>query len=84
MANNDMDGEEEPLLGSTNSLSQSKIFSQSFNTMSDMSTIGTRDHFLKNAENTTEAAVPKQPFEFRALEVCLESACKCLESEVCI
>lgn len=22
------------------------------------------------------------PFEFRALEVCLESACRCLESEV--
>jgi len=24
------------------------------------------------------------PFEFRALEVCLESACKCLESEVSV
>ena len=23
------------------------------------------------------------PFEFRALEVCLESACRCLEEEVC-
>lgn len=29
------------------------------------------------------AADPKVPsFEFRALEACLESACRCLESEV--
>ena len=77
MASNDVDGDEEPLL-------RRKRFSLSFNAMSDMSTIGTRDHSLKNTENATGAAVPKQPFEFRALEVCLESACKCLESEVCI
>lgn len=36
----------------------------------------------------TEGAAPlapKQlPFEFRALEACIESACTCLESEVCI
>lgn len=45
---------------------------------------------LQNAENDPNsitgppvAAGPKLlPFEFRALEACLESACRCLESEV--
>lgn len=33
---------------------------------------------------TSDGRVKVVPFEFRALEVCLESACRCLESEVCI
>ncbi|XP_061346821.1 magnesium transporter MRS2-F-like [Gastrolobium bilobum] len=34
------------------------------------------------AQDVPEAPAPKQlPFEFRALEACLESACMCLESE---
>ncbi|XP_029128985.1 magnesium transporter MRS2-F [Cajanus cajan] len=35
-----------------------------------------------NAEVVTGKPAPKQlPFEFRALETCIESACRCLESE---
>ena len=41
----------------------------------------------ENANSTMNdlvAAGPKVlPFEFRAIEACLESACRCLESEVC-
>jgi magnesium transporter len=34
--------------------------------------------------NDLVGAGPKVlPFEFKALEACLESACRCLESEVC-
>lgn len=34
--------------------------------------------------NDLVAAGPKVlPFEFKALEACLESSCRCLESEVC-
>ncbi|TKY60473.1 Magnesium transporter MRS2-F [Spatholobus suberectus] len=36
-----------------------------------------------SAEKVTGAPAPKQlPFEFRALETCIESACRCLESEI--
>lgn len=38
----------------------------------------------KPALNLCKEGITKVlPFEFRALEVCLESACRCLESEVC-
>lgn len=37
-----------------------------------------------NPRNSEDLPAPKKiPFEFRALEACLESACRCLESEVC-
>ncbi|RRT66812.1 hypothetical protein B296_00033877 [Ensete ventricosum] len=32
---------------------------------------------------TNDGSTKVAPFEFRVLEVCLESACRCLESEVC-
>ncbi|KAK7358766.1 hypothetical protein VNO77_00705 [Canavalia gladiata] len=42
----------------------------------------TADNYKISSETATVAAAPKQlPFEFRVLEPCIESACKCLESE---
>lgn len=39
----------------------------------------------EDSHDVPAAAAPKQlPFEFKALEACLESACRCLESEVII
>lgn len=44
-----------------------------------------KDSSPKSTINVSIAAGPKLlPFEFRALEACLESACRALESEVCI
>lgn len=50
----------------------------------DGKNIEIKDESANSTMNSIVAAGPKAlPFEFRALEVCLESACRCLESEVC-
>lgn len=58
--------------------------SKSFDISSDTSNIDVKEDSHKNSSDELAAAAPKQlPFEFKALEACLESACRCLESELC-
>lgn len=54
-------------------------------TFQDMQKIDVKWSKAKTAEaGKSVASAPKQlPFEFRALEACIESACTCLEFEVC-
>ncbi|KAL7255275.1 hypothetical protein ACSBR1_009431 [Camellia fascicularis] len=58
----------------------SHVMSGNFNNLSDMP--NTEKGSSNSATGRPEAPGPKLlPFEFRALEVCLESACRCLELE---
>lgn len=58
--------------------------SQRVNLSSEVLNIDVKENSPKASEDNRVAAGPKVlPFEFRALEACLESACRCLESEVC-
>ncbi|KAI8028991.1 Magnesium transporter MRS2-F [Camellia lanceoleosa] len=62
------------------SINSHHVMSGNFNNLSDMP--NTEKGSSNSATGRPEAPAPKLlPFEFRALEVCLESACRCLESE---
>ncbi|THG17670.1 hypothetical protein TEA_014779 [Camellia sinensis var. sinensis] len=62
------------------SINSHHVMSGNFNNLSDMP--NTEKGSSNSATGRPEAPGPKLlPFEFRALEVCLESACRCLESE---
>ncbi|KAA8531107.1 hypothetical protein F0562_005816 [Nyssa sinensis] len=62
------------------SLNSHRRMSQNFNASSNMP--NTEKNSSSSMMEAPVAAGPKLlPFEFRALEACLESACRCLESE---
>ena len=61
-----------------------KRASQRVNVSPEVLNIDVKEDIPKTSEDNQVAGGPKAlPFEFRALEACLESACSCLESEVC-